>query len=36
VVPDLDLIMVTTSRDADDFDRILDLLETFVIPAVTS
>jgi CubicO group peptidase (beta-lactamase class C family) len=36
VVPDLDLIMVTTSRDPDDFDRILDLLETFVIPAVTS
>jgi len=36
VVPDLDLIMVTTSRDANDFIRILDLLESFVIPAVTS
>ncbi len=36
VVPDLDLIMVTTSRDANDFIKILDLLETFVIPAVTS
>ncbi|UCH57233.1 MAG: serine hydrolase [Candidatus Bathyarchaeota archaeon] len=34
VVPDLDLIMVTTSRDANDFNRILDLLETYVIPAV--
>jgi len=34
VVPDLDLIMVTTSRDANDFNRIFDLLETFVIPAV--
>lgn len=33
VVPDLDLIMVTTSRNADDFNRILSLLETYVIPA---
>jgi len=34
VVPDLDLIMVTTSRNANDFNRILALLETYVIPAV--
>jgi len=34
VVPDLDLIMVTTSSDANDYNRILDLLETYVIPAV--
>ncbi|GAG22550.1 unnamed protein product, partial [marine sediment metagenome] len=34
VVPELDLIMVTTSSSAEDFDRIQDLLETFVIPAV--
>jgi CubicO group peptidase (beta-lactamase class C family) len=34
VVPELDLIMVTTSSNADDFNRIQDLLENFVIPAV--
>jgi len=34
VVPELDLIMVTTSRDSNDFDRILNLLEEFVIPSV--
>jgi len=33
VVPDLDLVMVTTSSRADDFNRIQDLLEAFVIPA---
>ena len=33
VVPDLDLVMVTTSSRAEDFNRIQDLLEAFVIPA---
>jgi CubicO group peptidase (beta-lactamase class C family) len=33
IVPDLDLVMVTTSSRAEDFDRIQDLLEAFVIPA---
>ncbi len=35
VVPDLDLVMVTTGSNHDDFNRILSLLETYVIPAVT-
>jgi CubicO group peptidase (beta-lactamase class C family) len=34
VVPELDLIMVTTSREPNDFNRIQDLLEEFVIPSV--
>jgi CubicO group peptidase (beta-lactamase class C family) len=34
VVPELDLIMVTTSREPDDFIRIQNLLEEFVIPSV--
>ena len=34
VVPDLGLIMVTTSSDPDSFNSILSLLETYVIPAV--
>ncbi len=34
VVPEHDLIMVTTSSSEEDFNRIQDLLETFVIPAV--
>jgi CubicO group peptidase (beta-lactamase class C family) len=34
VVPDLDLAVVTTSSRAEDFNRIQNLLETFVIPAV--
>jgi len=34
VVPDLDLIMVTTSREPNDFIRIQNLLEDFVIPSV--
>jgi CubicO group peptidase (beta-lactamase class C family) len=34
VVPDLDLVAVFTSRNEVDFDRILSLLETYVIPAV--
>ena len=34
VVPELDLIAVFTSRNEVDFDRILSLLETYVIPAV--
>ena len=34
VVPDLDLVAVFTSRNEVDFDRILALLETYVIPAV--
>ncbi len=34
VVPELDLIMVTTSREPNDFDRIQNLLEEFVIPSV--
>ena len=34
VVPELDLIMVTTSREPNDFDKILNLLEEFVIPSV--
>ena len=34
VVPDLDLIMVTTSSNENDFNRILALLEDYVIPAV--
>ena len=34
VVPELDLIMVTTSSREEDFNRIQDLLESFVIPAV--
>ena len=36
VVPDLDLIMVTTGSIAEDFNRIQSLLETHVIPAVIS
>jgi CubicO group peptidase (beta-lactamase class C family) len=34
VVPDLDLVVVTTSSRAEDFNRIQGLLEAFVIPAV--
>ena len=34
VVPDLDLVVVFTSRTEADFDRILSLLERYVIPAV--
>jgi CubicO group peptidase (beta-lactamase class C family) len=34
VVPELDLIMVTTSREPNDFTRIQNLLEEFVIPSV--
>jgi CubicO group peptidase (beta-lactamase class C family) len=34
VVPELDLVAVFTSRNEVDFDRILALLETYVIPAV--
>ena len=34
VVPELDLVAVFTSRNEVDFDRILSLLETYVIPAV--
>jgi len=34
VVPELDLIMVTTSSNDNDFNRILALLEDYVIPAV--
>jgi CubicO group peptidase (beta-lactamase class C family) len=34
VVPELDLIMVTTSREPNDFNRIQNLLEEFVIPSV--
>jgi len=34
VVPELDLVSVFTSRNEVDFDRILSLLETYVIPAV--
>jgi CubicO group peptidase (beta-lactamase class C family) len=34
VVPELDLIMVTTSSSEEDFNRIQDLLEAFVIPSV--
>lgn len=34
VVPDLDLVVVTTSREEVDFDRILSLLETYIIAAV--
>ncbi len=34
VVPDLDLIMVTTGSVAEDFNRIQSLLETYVIPSV--
>jgi CubicO group peptidase (beta-lactamase class C family) len=34
VVPELDLIMVTTGRDPNDFNRIQNLLEEFVIPSV--
>ena len=34
VVPDLNLIMVTTSSNENDFNRILALLEDYVIPAV--
>lgn len=34
VVPDLDLVMVTTGRVPEDFNRIQALLEDFVIPAV--
>jgi len=34
VVPDLDLVAVFTSRNEVDFDRILALLEAYVIPAV--
>jgi CubicO group peptidase (beta-lactamase class C family) len=33
VVPDLDLVVVTTGSRAEDFNRIQDLLEAFVIPA---
>lgn len=36
VVPELDLIMVTTGDIAEDFNRIQSLLETHVIPAVIS
>ena len=34
VVPDLDLVVTFTSRTEADFDRILSLLERYVIPAV--
>jgi len=34
VVPELDIVAVFTSRNEVDFDRILSLLETYVIPAV--
>jgi len=34
VVPDLDLIVVTTGSVAEDFNRIQSLLETYVIPSV--
>ena len=34
VVPELDLIMVTTGRVPEAFDRIQALLEEFVIPSV--
>ena len=34
VVPELDLIMVTTRREPSDFDRIQNLLEEFIIPSV--
>jgi len=34
VVPELQLVAVFTSRNADDFDIILSLLETYIIPAV--
>ena len=36
VVPDLDLVVVTTGHVEEDFDRIQSLLEAYVIPAVIS
>jgi len=36
VVPDLDLVVVTTGHVEEDFDRIQSLLEAYVIPAVVS
>ncbi len=36
VVPDLDLIVVTTGHVEEDFNRIQSLLEAYVIPAVVS
>ncbi len=33
VVPDLDLVVVTTSSEEADFDRILSLLETYIVAA---
>jgi hypothetical protein len=36
VVPDLDLVVVTTGHVEEDFDRIQSLLEVYVIPAVIS
>jgi CubicO group peptidase (beta-lactamase class C family) len=36
VIPELDLVVVTTSHVAEDFDRIQSLLEAYIIPAAVS